>query len=247
MPTFIKPTGLAARRRQPPTSLPALPPPRRRSALRWGGRSALLLAIALAGAGGCGGGLARPLHWPRCCSGQRSGCPPGKPAKPRCDRVAAQRQARWLAALEQPEPGGRRDGCPGRAGSCHCCCSAGWAARHPAARIQNHPLEHDQPPPPSRCRAGTAAGGGTGLPGRPIAVGRQPGLTSPGAGGHLPLTGRTTRLTISNLALAQGLYTASAVLQTRAPMALQLRWTVPVTTPLPGRTGHSPLLPQVRR
>ena len=30
---------------------------------------------------GCGGGLARPLHWPRCCSGQRSGCPPGKACK----------------------------------------------------------------------------------------------------------------------------------------------------------------------
>ncbi len=76
--------------------------------------------------------------------------------------------------------------------------------------------------------------------------GDNPALQAQGLAGTYRFDGQDHRLTIDNLALAQGRYTASAVLQARAPMALQATVDGTVTTPLPGRTEAFTAAAQVR-
>ena len=195
------------------------------------GGAALLLAIALAGAG---------LWW---WAGQATSL-----------ATVLQRAAQWLPAGQSLQSrdvtgslrsGGRIGwlrwssqslvvdvtGCPGGLATAPAAAAAAGAARHPRGAHPPHPLEHDQPRP-------TPAAAELVLPltvdwasGRPIAVGRQPGLASPGLAGTYRFDGQDHRLTISNLALAQGRYTASAVLQARAPWPCRPRWTAPSPTP----------------
>ena len=250
MPTFNEPTGPGSPPSPTEPARTAAPPPRRRSALRWLGWAvaALLLAIALAGAG---------LWW---WAGQATSL-----------ATVLQRTAQWLPAGQSLQSrdvtGSLRSG--GRIGWLRWSspslvvdvtdAQVGWQLPLllqrrlelrdiRAARIQITPLEHDQPATPPQPLQELVL---------PLAVelgfqvdqlhwGDNPALQAQGLAGTYRFDGQDHRLTISNLALAQGRYTASAVLQARAPMALQATVDGTITTPLPGRTEAFTAAAQVR-
>ena len=117
-----------------------------------------------------------------------------------------------------------------------------------AARIHLTPLEHDKPatPPQPLQELVLPLAVELGFQVDQLQWGDNPALQAQGLAGTYRFDGQDHRLTISNLALAQGRYTASAVLQARAPMALQATVDGTVTTPLPGRTEAFTAAAQVR-
>ncbi len=117
-----------------------------------------------------------------------------------------------------------------------------------AARIHITPLEHDQPaaPPQPLQELVLPLAVELGFQVDQLQWGDNPALQAQGLAGTYRFDGQDHRLTIGHLALAQGRYTASAVLQARAPMALQATVDGTVTTPLPGRTEAFTAAAQVR-
>ena len=250
MPTFNEPTGPGSPPSPTEPARTTAPPPRRRSALRWLGWavSALLLAIALTGAG---------LWW---WAGQATSL-----------ATVLQRTAQWLPAGQSLQSrdvtGSLRSG--GRIGWLRWSspslvvdvtdAQVGWQLPLllqrrlelrdiRAARIQITPLEHDQPatPPQPLQELVLPLAVELGFQVDQLQWGDNPALQAQGLAGTYRFDGQDHRLTISNLALAQGRYTASAVLQARAPMALQATVDGTVTTPLPGRTEAFTAAAQVR-
>ena len=109
--------------------------------------------------------------------------------KPRGHRLAAQRWAHRLAALEQPQPVRRSDRpAPGLAAGALAAAQAG------AGRRTGHTRADHAAGRPAKCRAphtphpaGAALAHRRGVSRGPVAVGRRAGGGSPGPGGRLPL------------------------------------------------------------